>query len=128
MTDIQVNEYVRTEDGYISKVALGDGYSLIFNSTIKVSYGEEKEILYSWEFEKITKHSFNLIDLIEVGDYVNGEEIKEIGIIRIGLYKGQKALFTQNYAGKYFRNEDIQTIVTHEQFKAMEYKVGGEDD
>ena len=59
----------------------------------------------------IIKHSKNLIDLIEVGDYVNGSRVDE-------LYDGY--VFVENSD---CRVKEIETIVTKEQFKSMEYKV-----
>lgn len=55
----------------------------------------------------------NLIDLIEVGDYVNGLRVE---------YITNEAIFTSGLAhGILF--EDIRTVVTKEQFESIEYKV-----
>lgn len=66
------------------------------------------------------KPSPNIIDLIEVGDYVNGfkvDEIDEKGIYNYNSYDGWGA----NIASC---NEDIKSIVTKEQFSQMEYRIG----
>lgn len=66
----------------------------------------------------ILKHSTNIIDLIEVGDYVNGHLVEQI----TGFENGE--IFLEFADGKYcnaLRKKD--TIVTKEQFKAMEYEV-----
>ena len=59
----------------------------------------------------IIKHSPNIIDLIEVGDLVNGEKVFNPNGLR-WLYKntGDEV-------------KEIKSILTREQFKAMEYKV-----
>lgn len=70
--------------------------------------------------EDIIKSSPNIIDLIEVGDYVNGIYVNIIE-------KEQKRVGYESYYGDediFFYNEDIKSIVTKEQFEAMQYKVG----
>ena len=64
------------------------------------------------------KASHYIIDLIEVGDYVNGLIVNDI----VTEFDGTKTfnLFKQV---SYFGNEDINRIVTKEQFKSMEYSI-----
>lgn len=62
----------------------------------------------------IANHSKQLIDLIEEGDYVNGELITDKWDTRISSIRSN------------FSEEDIKTILTKEQFEANCYKVGGE--
>ena len=63
--EIEVGEYVRTNTGKIDKV--------INNNYYMPQYIEcEKDIVYK---ENISKHSKNIIDLIDIGDYVNGNEV-----------------------------------------------------
>lgn len=64
----------------------------------------------------IANHSKQLIDLIEVGDYVNGELITDKWDTRISSIRSN------------FSEEDIKTILTKEQYLANCYKVGGEDE
>ena len=56
------------------------------------------------------KSSPNIIDLIEVGDYVNGEKVTNINGI----------LYVKNIGA--LEEINIKSIVTKEQFEAMEYK------
>lgn len=137
MIDICVGEYVRTTQGYIAKVERIDDTFIWFDGTIWFDGYEvcselsiKNELGLYDQSNEIIKHSFNIIDLIEVGDYVNGNKI--LIIFEISKVREGKELFCMGEGGfegeiSYF-NEDIQTIVTHEQFKSMEYKVGGEDD
>ena len=69
----------------------------------------------------IIKSSPNIIDLIEVGDYVNGVEV-------IGFeYDNDNKKYLQCGLGDYvvctYYEEDFKTIVTKEQFKSMEYEI-----
>ena len=75
--------------------------------------------------EIITKASNNIIDLIEVGDYVNGFRVDEIG-----EYHSIKTDTVETYAKvncsallNCFYKEDIKSIVTKEQFEAMKYEI-----
>lgn len=68
----------------------------------------------------------NLIDLLEVGDYVNGYRIDEIDDWNNLIHKARginRSGFSIPVA-QY--NEDIITILTHELFEANCYKVKGE--
>lgn len=130
MSDIQVNEYVRTKDGYIAKVIETWDYGDIASSydlDTKVYFdGDYSE--YSIDEDIIVKHSFNIIDLIEEGDYVNGDKIVAID-------------YTEDENGNYINvlgiNEieddfaypielrviNIKSIVTKERMKESEYIV-----
>ena len=69
------------------------------------------------------KASYNIIDLIEEGDYVNGERVGYIdnceGAMREYYYDYEDVA---KDCGHWF--EEIKSIVTKEQFSSMEYKVG----
>ena len=67
----------------------------------------------------IKEPSHNIIDLIEVGDYVNGYKVADID-------KGKYSVFIEepkDYVWQCLWNNDIKSIVTKEQFNSMEYKV-----
>ena len=71
-----------------------------------------------------------LIDLIEKDDYVNGRKVKHIAMFE-GFPDYPKLIFvdeTHLIPDDTCENEDIKTILTHEQFEANCYKVGGEDE
>ena len=76
-----------------------------------------------FEKEEI-KTSFNIIDLIEVGDYVNGYKVSFKGndyqpFVQCD-YPVQEGT-TNHYR---FYKEAIYSIVTKEQFESMEYRLG----
>ena len=120
---LEVNEYVRTKDGHIAKYIeklvkdedVSDG--MLFDGYI---YEKHKHIRYSFLKEIIVKHSKQLIDLVEVGDYVNGKYVQKRKSDRNGKYI--LALIG------IIEEQDIKTILTKEQFEANCYKVGGEDE
>lgn len=129
--DIEVNEYVRTKNKGIRKIDRIDN-----NKTInKYLYFTGKEDFEGKEYgiiktTDIVKHSKQLIDLIEVGDYVNGRKVKHIAMFE-GFPDYPKLIFvdeTHLIPDDTCENDEIQTILTKEQYMANCYKVGGEDE
>ena len=112
MEEIQVGEYFRTKEGIIFKA---NEYWVAENSEFQAKHPENYTI---------TKHSFNIIDLIEVGDYVNGEEITYINKKGILTSDNYELDMFEDLTRKEFTNEDIKSVVTHEQFENMKYVVG----
>ena len=111
---IKVNEYVRTKNGYIIRV---DKNTNIFNLGYKEQYIDMETTRYGFTCEEeIVNHSKQLIDLIEEGDYVNGELITDKWDTRISSIRSN------------FSEEDIKTILTKESYMANCYKVGGENE
>lgn len=62
--------------------------------------------------------SFNIIDLVEIGDYVNGCRIE-----KIELYDDGTRYFYDFDSLIDFDSENIKSIVTHERFKKEEFEV-----
>jgi hypothetical protein len=60
----------------------------------------------------ITKHSPNIIDLIEVRDYVNGELVASVDEESVEIGEGW-----------HVKSKDIKSIVTHQQFNSIKYEV-----
>jgi len=115
---IKVNEYVRTKNGYIIRV---DKNTNIFNLGYKEQYIDMETTRYGFTCEEeIVNHSKQLIDLIEVGDYVNGKYVKEIK----GYGNGKYILALIGI----IEEQDIKTILTKEIYMANCYKVGEEDE
>lgn len=111
MNEIAIGEYVRDKDGIIEKV------EQIGNSLFWIEDGLAISL-----YDKDIKHSKNIKDLIEVGDYVNGYRIDNI-INNILVHRGvgiDRSGFMIPVA-QY--NDDIKTVVTKEQLKKISYKV-----
>ena len=133
---IEVNEYVRTKEGFIYKIENGEEF---YEDSVDVGIGIipdvdgiwiDRECLDYIDKRDIVKHSKQLIDLIEKDDYVNGRKVKHIAMFE-GFPDYPKLIFvdeTHLIPNDTCENEDIKTILTHEQFEANCYKVGGEED
>lgn len=112
---LEVGMYVRTKKG-IAKI------KKIFSDDDEPYFGAKYEtdtyleIYYDSEYvseDDIIKSSYNIIDILKEGDYVNG-----LYIISIDKEEGTVICYTST-----FFEEDIMTIITHEQMEQMAYKV-----
>lgn len=104
--EIKVGEYVRYDDGTIIKVS------------------EEEESYYNYLLKNkkgVFKHSKRIIDLIEVGDYVNGECVDFISTSK----DGKKRLIIRDSIYFFDKYIGISTILTHEQFEQNAYRLEG---
>ena len=114
--EIEVGEWIRTQDGQIGK------NNSNYNWNLEETYINDSPVV---------KHSKNIIDLVEAGDYVNGHRVTE------SKYK--------QYDKYYFIDidcndisfgwgigvipvDEIKSIVTHEQFASIEYKLEEDKD
>ena len=130
MKNIAVGDYVRTNDGLIFKIFTKTkttyGFCGLTDSSNKkystYTYGKGNCIDNNIK-GKIVKHSKNIIDLIEVGDFVNGYRVLEIF-----EFQNDKYAFTicksdfKSICG-ICSEEDIETILTKEQYSQNCYTV-----
>lgn len=109
--EIKVGDYVRTRSGKIDIFKEKDE-NYLFARCEKNTY---------W-IPDIVKHSKNIIDLIEIGDYVNGYRIDNIAngvLVNKAVGIDRSGTFTPIVQ---YEN-DIKTILTKEQFEQNSYKV-----
>ena len=108
---LEVGMYVRTKDGISKCIKVTPIRENSFMYEFDREVYEDVYFLTYSELEKY-KSSSNIIDLIEVGDYVNGFPIihKENDILKCGLLVQ-------------FKENEIKSIITKEQMEQMEYKV-----
>ena len=121
---LEVGMYVRTNLG-IAKITEYkenknfDNEFLLDKEIIDTHEDYYSRCLYDYEFylDQVIKASHNIIDLIEVGDYVNGGQVREKTNDYIRISGGE---FMWQYLK---REEDIKSIVTKEIFSNVEYRV-----
>lgn len=111
--EIEVGEYIKDIFGRIGKVN-------------EISCGTYRTKKFGASSGEIVKHSHNLINLIEVEDYVNGVKVIETST-EFRNNQVEKCLYMLSdmetgWENTIF-NEHIKTIVTHEQFASMQYNV-----
>lgn len=122
--EIEVGEYGRTNLGKIIKFAWlesieGERYK---NKVILIKNNKiVNELYYFSKNEKIVKHSKNIIKLIEKDDYINGEKVIDIFNPKFLSLGELPYIMTEN--NKY-EEQDIETILTKEQFENNCYRIG----
>ena len=142
--ELKENMYIRTKNGNIRKIVeltntkfIDEPDYYVDKVLIDIEQNEREDTIYmeKWLFkETIVKSSLNIIDLIEVGDYVNGSKVIDISIIGkdkekwvwIEQMEDTDNKYGDDYVG--YNNEQIKSIVTKEQMEQMAYKVGGVND
>lgn len=117
---LEVGQFARLKSGYIVKIL-----------NVKDYWIETDTRFITRTFpQDFAKASYNIIDILEVGDYVNGSEVLDfenkyteeddkfvpIGVITENCY-------LEN-TDSWIIEKNIKTVITHEQFEQMAYKVG----
>ena len=126
---IEIGKYGRTNFGKIIKFAwLEDSEGkTIKNKGILINGNKlSNDFYYFHEKENIVKHSKQLIDLIENKDVLKVRSDKTILFLGIDECTSDikyKELIESIKNGEY----ELLEILTHEQFEANCYKIGGED-
>ena len=123
---LETNMYVRTIDGVITKlIGQTERYDIFgetkycyqFEDNIDV-WSDILEIEYAEDV--IIKASFNILELLEAGDYVNGRKVYQVGYNFQDEYVLKMS--ESNYEDFIYPNE-IKSIVTKEQFEAIKYEI-----
>ena len=128
--DLRENMYVRTKDGIIAKVDYIDNDTIFFDKELYRTYGDSIDFLEKDNLERIVKASYNIIDILEEGDYVNGLRVEKnkYGELYTSYvyYGGDIGKQCEVYTTwlKELKEDMIYSIVTHEQMEQMAYKVG----
>ena len=129
---INVGDYVRNKYGIAKVIDIenkNDINILKFDRDIAfmIDIKENKELYRSnylplTEYIDIDKINFssNIMDLIEVGDYVNGQLVTSAEEV---VKNDDRYIGFGNYDYYINKNEDIKSIVTKECFESMEYKI-----
>ena len=109
MEEIKVGDYIRTKQWGIAKVAKIDEKG-------KCTHIKNKNNRITHYFEQLGKTSPNIIDLIEIYDYVNGELVVSVSEESVEIGEGW-----------HVQVKDIKSIVTHESFNSIKYEVINND-
>lgn len=155
---LEVGMYIRIDKGFIAKVKefkhhytkgkrLVDDYSV---KEVAENYllldGNQCRLIESIDYSippcypsdeeldeiksHILKTSYSIIDILEVGDYVNGSKVIDISIIGKDKEKWVWVEQMEDTDNKYgddyvgYNNEQIKSIVTKEQMEQMSYRIG----
>ena len=129
---LEVGQFARLKSGYICKIININDFR-----EPNMKYGVEANYLKDVMFigdDDIVKASYNIIDILEVGDYANGYYISKIWekdeithyVNETPIKRKEREIVIQapSYGGiEILKNEDIKLVITHEQMEQMAYKV-----
>ena len=110
---LEVGMYCRTLNGIAKIDKIKD--SIMIDTKGKTHFGD------------FIKASYNIIDILEVGDYVNGSKVVNINYDLNYDEDIVESITIFDYSiegNEILHNEEIKSIVTHEQMEQMAYKVG----
>ena len=112
---MRIGDYARYRCAYDNTIKIKKINAIVLpDNLIKENYYKFDD--YEGTIEKcIIKSSPNIIDLIEVGDYVNGYRVDAIGDKYVIFYDGDGDIEVFD--------ADIKSIVTHEEFESMEHEL-----
>lgn len=144
MSEIEVGDYVRTETGFIRRIKSIDKteatekcpvnmYWCNLDKPIKILKECSKDTIYAIEMSdaKKLKHFNNILDLIEVKDVIKyrinniSTTLETKGYVE-GIVDISNKEMLQRI--KNDKNYEVLEILTHQQYMANCYKVGGEDE
>ena len=125
--EFKENMYIRTKDGIIDKVIIDyNGHCASPNCECKhISCAKNY-----YDEDKIVKARYNIIEILEENDYVNGLRVEKnkYGELYTSYvyYGGDIGKQCEVYTTwlKELEEDMIYSIVTHEQMEQMAYKVG----
>ena len=124
MNKLNVGDYVRTPKGIAKIIAVNKDVELNYINGNAVSLDTITIVCdKGYTISESYPTSPNIIDLIEIGDYVNGYKV-------IDIVKGFKVIIDKlevdTTTGLYHNMgiTNIESVVTKEQFENISYKVG----
>ena len=113
--ELKEGMYVRTKEGKILKCFKSESMNL------PIYYVIGSKTNSYVEYQDVKNASERIIDILEVGDYVNGSEV---------VFKDFNNLNEEclecgigDYIVCSYEAKDIKSIVTKEQFESMSYKI-----
>lgn len=124
--ELRVNDYIRTKKRGFQPPQIARIKSMNKDSGYKNQYFIELDhnLIPDYEFhiykDDIGKSSSNIMDLIEVGDYVNGEKV--IRLFNPTFLSTGELPYVITNKNKY-EPQEIKSIVTKEMYSSVEYRV-----
>lgn len=144
---LEVGMYVRTDKGFIAQIKEfeehytkgkrlvdGCGVKEVVENYLSLD-GDQCRLIESIDYsippcypsdeelDKIKRHivktSHNIIDLIEIGDYVNGYYVEDVLKTFVNVAVG-----SNYFQSPTIYEKDIKSIVTKELFEIAEYRIG----
>lgn len=126
---LEIGKFIRTPYGIrkIVNITKDDGYGKPKVRVIELDRHLNTPYKFDYIFYtdenviKKCKTSYNIIDILEIGDYVNGYPIYEI----VEYENDTRAIvIADDNKSIIWKKQNIKSVITHEQMEQMAYKAG----
>ena len=129
---LEVGKFVRTKDGTIGKIIaidLAKPRQEKYPNHPSKRWWRNKILISCYKgwitTQNIIKASYDIINILEEGDYVNGQEVyydEELDFLYVQSFDADGEFYQENIAKQSFI-DNIKSVITHEQMEQMAYKV-----
>ena len=124
MEALSVGMYVRLVND-VEDIVIINRIANVFETTILT---ENDGSIYQGEYtkENVIKASYNIIDILEVGDILVDDTNRKLEILLIDdelMVRNAGLIYDNNYYLP-IKSITIKSVITHEQMEQMAYKVG----
>ena len=129
---LEVGKFVRNKDGTIGKIIaidLAKPRQEKYPNHPSKRWWRDKILISCYKgwitTQNIIKASYDIINILEEGDYVNGQEVyydEELDFLYVQSFDADGEFYQENIAKQSFI-DNIKSVITHEQMEQMAYKV-----
>lgn len=120
---LEIGQFARLKSGYSDELGIGK-IDFVANCGVATIYFKNKKLgVFT---EDIIKASYNIIDLIELGDILVDDTNRKLEVLSIDnelMVRNTGLIYDNNYYLP-IKSIAIKSVITHEQMEQMAYKVG----
>lgn len=120
---LEIGQFARLKSGYSDELGIGKIDFVANCGVATIDYKNKKLGVFT---EDIIKASYNIIDLIELGDILVDDTNRKLEVLSIDnelMVRNTGLIYDNNYYLP-IKSIAIKSVITHEQMEQMAYKVG----
>lgn len=119
----EIGQFARLKSGYSDELGIGKIDFVANCGVATIDFKNKKIGVFT---EDIIKASYNIIDLIELGDILVDDTNRKLEVLSIDnelMVRNTGLIYDNNYYLP-IKSIAIKSVITHEQMEQMAYKVG----
>lgn len=120
---LEIGQFARLKSGYSDELGIGKIDFVANCGVATIDFKNKKLGVFT---EDIIKASYNIIDLIELGDILVDDTNRKLEVLSIDnelMVRNTGLIYDNNYYLP-IKSIAIKSVITHEQMEQMAYKVG----
>lgn len=120
---LEIGQFARLKSGYSDELGIGKIDFVANCGVATIDFKNKKLGIFT---EDIIKASYNIIDLIELGDILVDDTNRKLEVLSIDnelMVRNTGLIYDNNYYLP-IKSIAIKSVITHEQMEQMAYKVG----